>query len=299
MHIPVLTNETIENLAPHQNENFIDATCGFGGHAKLILEKTTPDGKLLAIDQDIVALENAKKNLDEFGERVSFAHSNFDNLGLIIREWKVQEVNGVLFDLGVSTYQLTSSERGFSFLPRGKAGNQDSILDMRMSPESQKLSAQEIVNKWAENDLKSILKKYGEEPFAAKIAQAIVFERKKQPIIYTNQLVEVIKKALPPQYRINRQKHFATSTFRTLRMTVNNELKVLESGLKQGLQILSPGGRMVVISFHSLEDRIVKNFFRDNPNLKVVTNKPVIASEEEINNNPKARSAKLRCAIKI
>jgi 16S rRNA (cytosine1402-N4)-methyltransferase len=217
----------------------------------------------------------------------------------LVRGWAAKEINGILFDLGVSTYQLTSSDRGFSF-------NLDARLDMRMSPETQRLNARDVVNSWDERAIKKILKNYGQEPYAAKIAREIVRERAILPIEKTNELVEIIKRALPPSYRINRQKHFATSTFRALRMAVNDELQVLESGLKQALQVLSPGGpvspsqggRIVVISFHSLEDRIVKNFFRDNENLKILTPKPIMASEKEIQQNPKARSAKLRAAIK-
>ena len=298
-HIAVMPKEVIKFLAPRPHENFIDATCGLGGHSQLILQKTAPRGKLLAIDQDRVALEEAQDNLSEFTDRIMFVHSNFDQLGLLVRDWKVENINGILFDLGVSTYQLTSPERGFSF-------NLNAELDMRMSPERQRISAKTIVNSFDENSLKKILKNYGEEPFATKIAKAIVWARQKKPIEKTNELVKIINHAMPPSYRLSRKKHFATSTFRALRMAVNNELEVLESGLRQGLQVLSPGGRLVVISFHSLEDKIVKNFFRENENLpagrqglKILTSKPVIASDEETSNNPKARSAKLRAAVKI
>lgn len=286
-----MPKEVIKFLAPHKNENFIDATCGLGGHSRLILEKTAPKGQLLAIDQDIVALNQAQKNLAEFQARITWGHANFDELGLIIRTWPVKEVNGILFDLGVSTYQLTAPERGFSF-------NQKSILDMRMSPESQRLSAREIINQWDAHSLKRILKNFGEEPFAGKITREIIHARQNQPIETTDELVAVVKRALPPAYRASRQKHFATATFRALRMAVNNELDVLENGLKQALQVLSPGGRIVVISFHSLEDRIVKRFFQNNPDLEILTPKLIMASEKEIQQNPKARSAKLRAAIK-
>ncbi len=292
-----MPKEVIKFLAPRPHENFIDATCGLGGHSRLILEKTAPKGQLLAIDQDIVALNQARENLAEFQERVAFVHANFDELGLIIRTWPVKEVNGILFDLGVSTYQLTAPERGFSFLPRRQAGNQESVLDMRMSPESQRLSARDIINQWDVHSLKRILKNFGEEPFAGKIAREIIRVRQSQPIKTTDELVAVVKRALPPAYRASREKHFATATFRALRMAVNNELQVLENGLKQAIQVLSPGGRIVIIAFHSLEDRIVKNFLRES-SLKILTPKPVIARDEEIKNNPKARSAKLRAAIK-
>jgi len=291
-HTPVMSKEVIKFLAPHHDENFIDATCGLGGHAKLILEKISPNGKLLAIDQDGVALEKAEKNLKKFADRVTFAHDNFSELGLLIRDWKVSRVDGILFDLGVSNYQFSEKERGFSF-------NQNARLDMRMSPERQRVSAYEIINRYDLRELKKILSVYGEEPFAQKIAKEIVRVRDSKPIETTTELVEVIRRATPPKYRFSQKKHFATSTFRALRMAVNDELGVLESGLKQAVGVLSPGGRIVVISFHSLEDRIVKNFFRENTALKILTPKPIIASTEEISQNPKARSAKLRAAIKI
>jgi len=291
-HTPVMPQEVIKFLAPHRNENFIDATCGLGGHAKLILEKISPNGKLLAIDQDGVALATAEKNLEKFSNRVTFVHNNFSEIGLLIRDWKVPRIDGILFDLGVSSYQLSEKERGFSF-------SQNARLDMRMSPERQRVSAYEIINRSDRRKLQKILRVFGEEPFAAKIAKEIIKARTSKPIETTTELVEVIRRATPPKYRFSQEKHFATSTFRALRMAVNDELEVLESGLKQAIGILSPGGRMVVISFHSLEDRIVKNFFRKNPNLEILTNKPVMASGEEVEQNHKARSAKLRAAIKI
>lgn len=286
-----MAKEVIRYLAPHPNEDFIDATVGFGGHAEKILEKTAPGGKLLVLDQDSIALEQAKKNLEKFNQRVTFVNQNFSQLGLVIRSWDVKKIDGIFFDLGVSTYQLQTPERGFSF-------NVASRLDMRMDPHRQRLTAEEIINNWSGSFLKRIFKEFGEEPFASKIAREIVKARSHHLIEKTDELVEIIKKAMPPKYRFSRTKHFATSTFRALRMAVNDELKVLESGLKQAIQILSPGGRLVVISFHSLEDRIIKKFFAENEHLKVLTPKPIIASVKEITNNPKARSAKLRAAIK-
>ena len=291
-HIPVLPDLTIKYLAPAENENFIDATCGLGGHSKLILEKTGPNGRLLAIDQDADALSFAEENLKKFRSRVEFANCNFSELGLVIRKWKVDRVDGILFDLGVSSYQLDNPERGFSFA-------KDAPLDMRMSQDRQQLTAAKIVNKWRLPELVKVLKEFGEEPFASQIARKIVQERLQKPIETTQQLVEVIKKTLPPKYRIGRDTHFATSTFRALRMAVNDELSVLESALKQAVQILSPGGRLVVITFHSLEDRIVKKFLLSQPNLEVLTKKPLIADENEITSNPRARSAKLRSARRI
>lgn len=300
-HLPVMPKEVIKFLAPQTNENFIDATIGFGGHSQLILEKTAPFGKLLAIDQDIEAINFAQKKLKKFSSRVDFIKENFTELGLICRSWKVDHLDGILFDLGVSTYQLLAPKRGFSFqdFPQGKNNQKEVSLDMRMSPDTQSLTAAKIVNSWSKKELKKLLQRLGEEPYAGKIASAIINERNHQPIIIASHLVEVIKRALPPKYRHKRQKHFATSTFRALRMAVNRELEVLESGLKQAVPLLSRNGRLVVISFHSLEDRIVKNFFRENSFLNVLTPKPVTASEKEIAQNPRARSGKLRAAIKL
>jgi len=291
-HIPVLQKEVIKILAPHPNENFIDATLGFGGHAQLLLKKIAPYGKLLGIDQDLEALNQAKKNLREFEERFQYYHGNFINLGLIVRDWQVDIIDGILFDLGVSTYQLLTAERGFSF-------NLSAPLDMRMDPTRQKITAADIVNKYSEKDLSRILFELGEERYAKKIAAKISIARKKEPIRTTNQLVEIIKSAMPPDYRYSREHHFATSAFRALRMAVNDELGSLKKVLPQAIQILSPGGRIAIISFHSLEDRIVKNFFRESQDLEIITEKPIVASVEEIQKNPKARSAKLRAARKL
>lgn len=287
-HTPVLQKEVIELLAPKPNQNFIDATLGLGGHSKLILEKIAPNGHLLGIDWDEVALDQAKKNLSDFGDRFQYYRGNFTGLGIIRRDWEVGEISGILIDLGPSTYQLTSEERGFTF-------SKDSLLDMRQD-QKQKFSASDIVNNFSEKEISQILFR-GEERFSRQIAKKIV-ENRQIPIRKTSQLVEIIKKALPPAYRHQTKTHFATGTFRALRMEVNNELENLKSVLPQAVSILSPGGRIAVISFHSLEDRIVKNFFKDNEKLKVITQKPIIAEEEEMRKNPSARSAKLRGAVK-
>ncbi len=289
-HIPVLPKETIEYLDPKPGENFIDCTLGYGGHSRLILEKTGPTGRLLAIDQDDAALEAAEENLAEFGDRVQFEKANFTELGLVVRRWPVDKIDGILIDLGVSTPQLTG-ERGFSF-------NVDAPLDMRMNPTVQRKTAADIVNKYSERELAQILTTLGEERFSRQIAKKIVEARYKKPIATTFELVDIVKMATPPAYRIGKRLHFATNTFRALRMTVNDELGNIEKVLPQAVQVLSPGGRLVIISFQSLEDRIIKNFFRDNENLEVVTTKPIIATEEEIAQNAPSRSAKLRVARK-
>lgn len=288
-HIPVMKNELLELMAPQKNQNFIDATLGTGGHALEILRETAPNGKLLGVDQDGFAIETAKNNLTEFGDRASFARINFTELGLFIREWKVDQIDGIYFDLGPSTDQLKSS--GFSFLTDGP-------LDMRANPERQKETAADIVNKYPEKEIIKILFA-GEEKSAKQIARKIVQERNKHPIETTLQLVEIIKKSLPPKYRHEKKTHFATDTFRALRMAVNAELENLEQVLPQAVKLLESGGKIAVITFHSLEDRIVKNFFRDSIDLEILTTKPTVASEEEIRINPSARSAKLRVARKM
>jgi len=289
IHTPVLQNEVIKNLAPQKNENFIDATVGFAGHANLILKKTAPKGKLLVIDQDWQALEEVRTKLDPYGERVSFAQANFTELGLLIRDWQQKEISGILFDLGPNTDQLLDQNRGLSF-------RSDASLDMRMSKDG-KLTAADIVNKYSEKDIAKILYD-GEEKFARSIAKNIVMARVKKPIITTTDLVAIIRRAMPPKYRFQSKSHFATDTFRALRIKVNDEINNLENVLPQAVQVLSPGGRLVIITFHSLEDRIVKNYFRNNNSLEIINNKPIMAAVEEIETNPSARSAKLRVAIK-
>ena len=287
-HTPVLQQEVLDLLAPKPNQNFIDCTLGLAGHAKLIHKKIAPKGHLLGIEWDKNALEEAKKNLAEFGDRFQYFNGNFTELGLIVRDWHVEKIDGILIDLGPSTYQLTDESRGFSF-------QKDSSLDMRQD-QSQNLTAYDIVNKYSEKEIRDILYK-GEERFAKQIAKKIV-ENRKVPIKTTYQLIDTIKSATPPSYRFDRHTHFATGTFRALRMAVNNEIENLKKVLPQAVSILSPGGKIAVISFHSLEDRIVKHFLLENSNLEILTKKPIIATEEEVKNNPSARSAKLRAAIK-
>lgn len=281
-----MTSELLNTLAPSKNQNFIDATLGTGGHALEILKYTAPNGKLLGIDQDELAIETAKDNLTSFGDRANFAKINFTELGLLIREWQVAEIDGIYFDLGPSTDQLKSN----SFLV-------DSPLDMRADPERQKETAGDILNKYSEKEIIKILFA-GEEKSAKQIVRKIIQERSKQPIKTTLQLVEIIKKSLPPKYRHEKKTHFATDTFRALRMAVNSELENLEQVLPQAVKLLSSGGKIAVITFHSLEDRIVKNFFRDSIDLEILTTKPITASDEEIAQNPSSRSAKLRVARK-
>lgn len=289
-HIPVLLQEVIKNLAPQPNENFVDLTLGHGGHAAEILKKTAPKGRLLAIEQDPIAIQEAEKNLAPFEDRITILRGNFKEIGLLIRKWSGVEISGVLIDLGPNTEQLTSKDSGLSF--QGNAP-----LDMRLDPGIQR-SAADILNKFSEKEIENILYA-GEERYARTIAKKIVFTRNLNPIETTNQLVEIIRQATPPDYRFNRKTHFATGTFRALRLAVNDEIGNLKSVLPQAVSILSPGGRLAIITFHSLEDRMVKHFLRDREDLEVISQKPITAQEEEIKINPSARSAKLRVAVKI
>ena len=289
-HIPVLIKETIEYLNPAPGENFIDCTLGYAGHAKKLLEKTSPSGKLLGIDQDESALSEAEATLSDFSDRLTLVKANFTELGLIIRQFPTKEINGILIDLGVSTPQLTG-DRGFSF-------RVEAPLDMRMDPRAQRTTAADIVNKYSEKDLIKILSELGEERYTKSIVNNILEARSKNFIATTGELVEIIRRSTPPSYRHGKRLHFATNTFRALRMAVNEELENLKKVLPQAVQVLSPGGRLAIISFQSLEDRIVKNFFRDESRLEVITTKPIEATETEIEENAPSRSAKLRVARK-
>jgi len=285
MHIPVLQKEVVQYLDPKPNENFIDATFGGGGHSLEILQKIAPRGKVLGIDWTQEAIGGAKKNPNQI-----LVCDNFANLAEIVKEQKFAKIKGVLIDLGYSSWHLEESGRGFSFQKKEP-------LDMRYNAQNQ-LTAEKIVNFWSKFEIERILQEYGEEKFAKNIAEQIIKERKLKPVQTTNHLVEAIRKAVPRGY-FNQRIHFATKTFQALRIAVNDELNNIGKVLPQALQILEPGGRLVVISFHSLEDRIVKNFFKNNLNINLLTKKPVVPTRQEIIINPRSRSAKLRAATKI
>ncbi|MFQ4145122.1 16S rRNA (cytosine(1402)-N(4))-methyltransferase RsmH [Chlorogloeopsis sp. ULAP02] len=280
-HVPVLPKEVIEGLAVRSGGNYLDATVGGGGHTRLILE-ASPDVRITALDQDEDALAAAKKNLAEFGERVSFIHTNF-----AAYKYPSNNFDGILADLGVSSYHLDQPERGFSF--RNTAS-----LDMRMNRQ-QSLTAADVINNWDEAKLADIFFKYGEERLSRRIAKRIVEQR---PFRTTTDLAEAIASSVPPKYRYGRI-HPATRVFQALRIVVNDELKSLETFLEKAPNALVSGGRIAIISFHSLEDRIVKHSFRNSPMLKVLTKKPITAQAEEIDINPRSRSAKLRIAEKV
>ena len=286
IHIPVLQKEVLEYLSPKPNQNFIDCTIGEAGHTLAILEKNKPEGKVLGIEWDIELYKNLSKLTIN---KLSLVNDNFVNLKEIVERERFKPVYGIIFDLGMSSWHLEESGRGFSFL-------RNEPLDMRFGVQNE-LTAEEIVNKWKAKDIEKVLEEYGEERFAKRIAKNIVEIRKFKPIETTFQLLDVIKKAVPGWYQ-HRKIHFATRTFQALRIAVNDELENLKEVLPQALEILMPGGCLVIISFHSLEDRIVKNFFA-NQKFKILTKKPITPSEEEIKINPRSRSAKLRAILKI
>jgi 16S rRNA (cytosine1402-N4)-methyltransferase len=292
MHTSVLPEKTIEYLAPKTNQNFIDCTLGSGGHAFKVLENTAPRGKVLGIDQDKQALLQVREKAKErkLEARMMLVQDNFVNLKSIVAKEKFHPVHGILFDLGMSSVQLEESGKGFSFQKKEP-------LDMRYMPENP-LSAQKIVNFWSKRDIERILKEYGEEQFAEKIAKAIVEKRAKEHITSTNQLVDIVMGATPKWYH-KKKIHPATRTFQALRIAVNRELENLKEALPQCVELLEDKGILVVISFHSLEDRIVKNFLKDNAQLNLLTKKPIVATIQEIRKNPRSRSAKLRAATKI
>jgi 16S rRNA (cytosine1402-N4)-methyltransferase len=290
IHKPVLLKEVIEYLKVGKNKNYVDCTIGEGGHAIEILKRNGPKGKVLGIEIDP---ELYKKLREEKLERLILVNDSYSNLKEIVERENFKKIHGILFDLGISSWHIEKSGRGFSFLG-------DEPLIMRYDA-SREISATEIVNRWPEKEIERILKEYGEERFAKKIAREICKERKKKKIERTLQLVEVIKRAVPKWY-LQRRIHFATKTFLALRIAVNNELENLKSGLLQAIDVLEREGRLVVISFHSLEDRIVKNFLREKERegkIKILTKKPIVPSKEEIKQNPRSRSAKLRAALKI
>jgi len=294
MHIPVLQKEVLEFLSPKADENFIDATIGGGGHAFEILKHTAPNGKLLGIDVNLAAIEDLKEKIknEEIKNRLILICGNFSNLQNIVRDFNFNSVRGVLADLGFSSGEIETSGRGFSFL-------RDEPLDMRYG--KNELTAEKIINNWSDQDLTKIFREYGEERFADKIAAAIVRDRKTKRIETTFELVRIIRQSTPYFYH-RRRLHPATKVFQALRIAVNDELNNLNKFLPQVLDVLVSGGRLAIISFHSLEDRIVKNCLKEKKReglIEILTKKVTRPRHEEIAQNPRARSAKLRAAIKI
>ncbi|HHX02348.1 MAG TPA: 16S rRNA (cytosine(1402)-N(4))-methyltransferase RsmH [Firmicutes bacterium] len=306
-HQPVLTNEVIWGLNLKPKGVYVDCTLGGGGHSLAIL-KTQPDCRVVGIDQDLHALDAAGRRLAEFGARVELVHGNFRKLDNILSRLNINAVDGVLMDLGVSSPQLDQAERGFSY-------QQDARLDMRMDPE-QELTAYDLVNKLSKSELARIIREYGEERWATRIAEFIETYRQGQPIETTSQLVSIIKAAIPKKARMDGP-HPAKRTFQALRIAVNDELGALAEVLEKVVELLRPKGRLCVITFHSLEDRIVKRFFNrlNNPCtcppempvcscgkrqlVTVITKRPLTASKAELAVNPRARSAKLRVCERL
>ncbi len=304
-HTPVLVNEVIDLLNLRAGMNVVDCTLGLGGHSEVILKKIGKKGKLMAFEQDEENLKRAKANLKKFGKQVIFVHDNFENLKSQISDLRFGNPDAILFDLGLSSPHVDIPERGFSF-------NYDGPLDMRYD-QSQNLTAEKVVNTYSEKDLADIIYQFGEERRSRVIAKKIVHVRKKKPITSTLQLVRVIASTLRQKQKI----HPATRTFQALRIYVNRELEVLENALHQAIDVLAPKGRIAVISYHSLEDRIVKNIFRYytkncicpkelpicqcdfQKKLYLLTKRPIIPSGIEVQKNPRSRSAKLRVAERL
>lgn len=290
MHTPVLLNGVLNILDPQPGNIFIDATIDGGGHSQEIIKRIMPGGRLIGIDLDCNLLKIFGKKISQTSE-VKLICSSYAKIEEIANELEITgKVNGVLFDLGFSSYHIDYSERGFSFM-------KSEPLDMRYDLDSG-ITASWMVNNLDEKELRYILRRYGEERFAGRIAKEIVRERKKEPIENTNRLVEVLQKAVGRFYKRSKI-HFATRTFQALRIALNNELENLAVGLRGAINILAPAGKVAVISYHSLEDRVVKNIFKEEQSkgrIEILTKKPIVPSSEEISANPRARSAKLRAA---
>ncbi len=297
MHIPVLQKEVIQYLNPKPNQNFIDATLDGGGHSALILEKTNPNGKILGIELEEKLIDEAKVKIINSGisiQRLIAVKDNFRNLKNIVKSNNFHNIKGILFDLGISSWHFEQSGRGFSF-------RFNEPLDMRMDIQNTDITAEDIVNSWPQKKIEEILRKYGEERYARSIARKITICRRTRKIETTFDLERIVREAVPLKY-LRQKIHPATKTFLALRIFVNNELDNLKEGLRQSIDILTKGGRLVVISFHSLEDRVVKNFLRNQTkkgNIELLTKKPIMPSSREITENPRSRSAKLRAAQKL
>lgn len=301
MHKPVLLKETVEYLNPKSGDTVLDATIDGGGHAEEILKIIDEKGRLIGIEQDAVILEKLESRMRgrEFGDgkNIILINGNFRDLDKLIEPLNIKKINGALFDLGMSSLQLEESGRGFTFLK-----NEPLLMTYKSDITSSDLTARDIINSWSEEDIADILFKYGEERYSRRIAKAIIEEREKKSIDTTFDLKGIIEKSVPPNYRYNRRINCATKSFQALRIMVNDELNALSEGLKKSWELLSGGSRTVVISFHSLEDRIVKKFFKEKAKEKegmILTKKPITSSEKEQETNPRSRSAKLRAIEKI
>ena len=309
-HLPVLVDEVIEMLAPAAGSLHIDATLGGGGHTERILEAASPDGRLLGLDADPAAIARVEARLrPRYGDRLVLRQANFRELASVAPSAGFPAVDGCLFDLGLSSYQLADRERGFGFRTGGP-------LDMRFDP-SRGVPAAELLASLDAAELTALFRRYGEEPKAPRIARAIVDARRVAPVATAEELAALVERVVPPNPRVRRRTHPATRVFQALRIAVNEELEALQAGLAAALDLLRPGGRLVVLSYHSLEDRIVKRFFQAerrgcvcppelpvcvcgrNPRLRLVTSPSLTPSATEIEANPRARSARLRAAERL
>ena len=306
-HVSVLLNECIEGLNIKEDGIYVDGTLGGGGHSLEILKRLSKDGTLIGVDQDKDALKAAGERLQDFAN-VKFVHSNFYNIDSVLNNLEIKKIDGMLMDLGVSSYQLDEGDRGFSYM-------QDAPLDMRMNRENS-LSAYEVINEYEEEEIYRIIRDYGEEKFAKRIARFIVENRENKPIETTLELVEIIKAAIPAKAR-REGPHPAKRTFQAIRIEVNSELSILNKAIEDGVNRLNKGGRMAIITFHSLEDRIVKIKFKElatsctcpkefpicvcggKAKVKLISRKAIEPSKEEVEENPRSRSAKLRVIERI
>jgi len=306
-HISVLLQECLDGLAIKPDGIYLDGTLGGAGHSSHIVQRLTT-GRLIGIDRDPVALEASGKRLEPYQDRVTLVHSNFCEMAQVVKDLGLTGVDGILLDLGVSSPQLDDGERGFSYMA-------DAPLDMRMNGEDT-LTAYTVVNTWPQDELKRILFDYGEERYAPRIASAICRRREDKPIETTLELVDVIRAAMPAQ-ALREKQHPAKRSFQAIRIAVNDELGSVEKAMADAIPLLNPGGRLAVITFHSLEDRIVKNAMAEaakgctcppnfpvcvcgkKPQVKLISRKPIVATEEELEANPRSRSAKLRVCEKI
>lgn len=302
-HKSVLLEETVNGLNIKPDGIYVDGTLGGGGHAYEVCKQLNNMGRFIGIDQDEAAIEAAGQRLADFGERVTIVRSNYCDMKSKLQELGIDKVDGIVLDLGVSSYQLDTAERGFSY-------RVDAPLDMRMD-RRQKMTARDIVNEYSEKDLFRIIRDYGEDKFAKNIAKHIVLEREKGPIETTGQLIEIIKRAIPMKFQ-KTAGHPAKRTFQAIRIELNRELEVLRDSLDDMIELLNKDGRICIITFHSLEDRIVKGIFRKNENPctcpphfpvcvcgneskgRVITRKPILPSERELEENSRSKSAKLR-----
>ncbi len=285
-HTPVLLNEVIDFLQVKPRGCYVDGTLGGGGHAEAILRRMG-EGVYVGVDRDAQVLEQTTARLKKYPVSFYGVHDVFSNIPEILKSLSIKEVDGIVLDLGVSSFQIDEASRGFSFL-------QDAPLDMRMDPDSGEESAADILNTFSEKDLAEIFYKFGEERFSRRIAREIIAFRRAQPFSTTGELARLVSSAIPARFARSSRIHPATRVFQGLRIAVNQELQHLEKFLNLDFSFLKSGGRVCIISFHSLEDRLVKHGFRRFENFKIITKRPVLPTEDEINSNPRSRSAKLR-----